>query len=695
MGCAASTRTNDTAEAGDGSFASGKNRNILFAAGGSGTDDSVANSGAGNGHTHEVLSSISSDDDDCFTTATEIQLQHDAAVLKRRPSHAEATDAASAAGAHRAGGTATDPSSPGEPSTEEAFLYDDLILEAPRVTKKSSSFFAKSATGPAAASTGGGGASSTAAGGARGPGVVRKPPGGSKPAGGRAAGRNFLFTWSDFCVDEVDVVDNGSTTVDDNSVGSSPSDPAGGASSPTASSGPGGTGALDSSASTGGAHPPSQASNPSSGNPQPPPLAADGRPNSRAVPLKPVGGRPLQMQQQPIGQSVTSSPSGVGNPSFSSASAAAALSASSGSNPPVIHGFHLHTTIGHSARIKCLAIAFGEREYASCSNEDSTVSYQDVRSGRELGLFCGHSETIISAAFSQCGKFLATTSRDNSMMLWDVVTQKALLTFEHSKVVICCAFSRDSKYLVSGCQDKLCRVWETRKGKEVGTFAGHEGIVISVCFSPDATAVCSGAADRTVKVWGALGRTKARHVLQGHQGIVLSCFYTNNGKYIVSNDELSVRLWSAEDGAVVRVVTVQDVLKSVPLQSTAGGSAAKSGDPPATSDAPSASATTKAAGSKKITFTLSCAAPGPLYNYIVVACNGRCVFVLDLSTGCEVLSVATRAPVYAITSGNSTMVAFGDSFGNVYFLSLLTAQRAMTNAEKAALSGSRPKMVMS
>ena len=64
--------------------------------------------------------------------------------------------------------------------------------------------------------------------------------------------------------------------------------------------------------------------------------------------------------------------------------------------------------LGHSNRVKCLAVAPGEREYVSCSNDDSIMTYFDIRTTQELGIFSGHQDTVIHALFSPCGKFLAT-----------------------------------------------------------------------------------------------------------------------------------------------------------------------------------------------------------------------------------------------------------------------------------------------
>jgi len=304
-----------------------------------------------------------------------------------------------------------------------------------------------------------------------------------------------------------------------------------------------------------------------------------------------------------------------------------------------IHRYHVYTLIGHAQRVKCIAMTPQEKHFVSCSNEDTDVKMQDSITGRETHSFLGHEDTIISVCFSIDYKFLATTSRDNTMILWDVITAKQLLTFEHEKVVICCAFSRDSKFLVSGCQDKVCRIWDTRKGREVLSFTEHDGIIIAVACSPIEDLLCSASADKTVRLWTNKGETK--HVLTGHQGIVLTCSFDSSGAYVVSNDEKMVKVWKVETGECTLTAVVDNYMKK---QITTG--------------------------IKKITWTLSAYCPGKFGHYVIVASNTKVVMMIDPDNGNEVMSMVCKAPVYCLSSGAESRIAFGDSCGNIYVMNL-------------------------
>lgn len=47
------------------------------------------------------------------------------------------------------------------------------------------------------------------------------------------------------------------------------------------------------------------------------------------------------------------------------------------------------------------------------------------------------------------------------------------------------------------------------------------------------------------------------------------------------------------------------------------------------------------------------AAPGAFTNYVLVACNNRFVYVIDIRSGTEVASTFCKAPVYCLAAGTS------------------------------------------
>eukprot|EP01062_Namystynia_karyoxenos_P054671 TRINITY_DN4510_c0_g2_i1.p1 TRINITY_DN4510_c0_g2~~TRINITY_DN4510_c0_g2_i1.p1 ORF type:complete len:606 (+),score=145.21 TRINITY_DN4510_c0_g2_i1:158-1975(+) len=308
-----------------------------------------------------------------------------------------------------------------------------------------------------------------------------------------------------------------------------------------------------------------------------------------------------------------------------------------------LKGYEFRALLGHSTRVKTIGLIPNEKSYVSCSNTDTDLGMYDIDTGREIISFVGHESTITGASFSSNSKFIATTSTDYNMILWDIVNGKQVFVFEHVKIVICSCFSTDGKYLVSGSQDKICRVWDTRKGRLVRSHNAHTGIIIAVSYAPNADHVASASSDKCLRIWNATTGLQV-HELVGHTGIVLSCQFSFDGLRLVSNDEQVVRVWNAQTGQTMLKLPVTCLSPLTPM-------------PPAW----------------RCTWTLCSFCPGqslPIGYFIVVASSDRTVRIFQSTTGKEMLYFYCKAAVYCLSSGTHEKMVFGDSYGNVYVVKL-------------------------
>jgi len=184
----------------------------------------------------------------------------------------------------------------------------------------------------------------------------------------------------------------------------------------------------------------------------------------------------------------------------------------------------------------------------------------DTQSGALVKSLAGHTDAVLSVAYSRDGRLLLTSSYDNTARLWDVGSGESRVFEGHEWWVWSASFSPDEKQIVTASQDGSAMVWSVDTQRPRAPFLGHAGPVYAAAFSPDGKYVASAGYDKRILLWdpeqvqpfdfsaaaGGQRRDVAYEALEGHTSGVRAVRFSDNGKLLLSaGHDNTVRVWDA------------------------------------------------------------------------------------------------------------------------------------------------------
>ena len=160
--------------------------------------------------------------------------------------------------------------------------------------------------------------------------------------------------------------------------------------------------------------------------------------------------------------------------------------------------------VGHTGVVQCMSFSPDGQRFVSCGNwpeGDKTLRIWDVQKGTEI-LKIELPAQAAMALYSPNGKYIASSSGNFNVYLWDAKSGEQIRAFKgHKSGVGGIAFNADGSKLLSCSGDKTVRVWNTATGQELQKFTGHTDMIRRAVFHPDGKHVLSASRDGFVRMW--------------------------------------------------------------------------------------------------------------------------------------------------------------------------------------------------
>jgi WD40 repeat protein len=220
---------------------------------------------------------------------------------------------------------------------------------------------------------------------------------------------------------------------------------------------------------------------------------------------------------------------------------------------------------GHTNQVYSVAFSPDGQTLASASRDNTIILWDlaDAAHPVQLGPpLTGHTDEVFSVAFSPDGQTLASASRDNTIILWDLAdpanpVQLGQPLTGHHEWVYAVAFNSDGQTLASASADNTAIIWEladrdnpVQMGKPL---AAHTDDVYSVAFSPDGQTLASASYDHTILLWDLTDPANPIQLgppLTAHTDLVYSVAFSPDGQTLASaSNDQTIILWDLADPA--------------------------------------------------------------------------------------------------------------------------------------------------
>lgn len=217
---------------------------------------------------------------------------------------------------------------------------------------------------------------------------------------------------------------------------------------------------------------------------------------------------------------------------------------------------------GHKLPVTAIALTSDDRHVYSVSKSGSIMSL-DVESGKHMRLAeepvlgeaahvgapwmaptarKGSKNSLLAAAVSSDGRYLAVGGGDMKIHVWDVRSNTHVRALPgHKDAITCLSFREGTHQLFSGSLDRSIKIWSLEDMTYVDTLFGHQGEVLCLD-SLRADRALSCGADRTCRIWKI--PEESQLIFRGHCMTIESCAFITGSEWISGDGEGSVQLWN-------------------------------------------------------------------------------------------------------------------------------------------------------
>ncbi|PIA30235.1 hypothetical protein AQUCO_05700146v1 [Aquilegia coerulea] len=191
---------------------------------------------------------------------------------------------------------------------------------------------------------------------------------------------------------------------------------------------------------------------------------------------------------------------------------------------------------------------------------------RDVIPSRTLQVLQAHRDEVWFLQFSHNGKYLASSSNDGSVIIWEVNENRVSLKRTlngHQKPVFTISWSPDDSQVLTCGMEEIVRRWDVSSGECLHVYEKASLGLISCGWLPDGKRVFSGLSDKSICMWDLDG--KELECWKGQRTLKISDMaITDDGRIISMCRETAILLLDRE-AKIERLIEEDQTITSFSL----------------------------------------------------------------------------------------------------------------------------------
>ncbi|CAL5984381.1 WD40_repeat protein [Hexamita inflata] len=209
---------------------------------------------------------------------------------------------------------------------------------------------------------------------------------------------------------------------------------------------------------------------------------------------------------------------------------------------------------GHTDTV-ITAIFSQDDKYVLSGGDDKTVRVWDVKTGAAIQTIEGHTDSVYLILYNPDFSCFATASEDKTVKLWNAQTYGLINTFKgHNSGVFSVSFSQNGEQMASGSGDGKIKLWNVQSGDQLKTIDAHTRTVVGLQISKDNATIVSGSGDTFIRFWCTESSPLIKSI-GGHADEIQSVIFSHDYKFIVScSSDKTVKLWNSNDGTLIKTL---------------------------------------------------------------------------------------------------------------------------------------------